>query len=753
MRKALKRNVSNNIGDLLKFGSIIGAASLLAMPAYAQADGEAPVVEDEVNRLGTITVEARKVEENLQDVPVSVTAFAGDFFANSGYNVFGDISRLTPNFDVQVDGVQGALFANLTIRGQTALNAQLNADQAVGIVLNGAPITRGTNLFSSMFDVEQIEVLKGPQGTLFGKNTTGGTVIVRTTAPQLGEYSGFAEAEVGNFNRLNMSALMNVPLSDIVALRIGGGFRSADGWADGFTRNAADFTDLTAIPTGAEFNDDNEKFIRGSLLIEPNDKLSIRLNADYLEVDEAGTAHRVLNDGIIFGGAFAIALATTADDFYGASHPRPDNPTLIADEFNLNGTVTYDFENFTLESITSFREQNSTSNTPFAASSDIINGQDADIFAQELRLSGQNDNLTWQTGLFYSTEEGSDLDDVGNSGQITDVQNDTLAGFAQGTFAVSDRLNVTAGIRYTEEDRSIAQVAHNNEGLVPEQSATFDGVSWTLGADYELTDGVLGYASVSRGFRSGAIDDESLDELIAPGATVTVNDILVDPEFVTNYEIGLKGDFLNNTLRWNNALWYSDYEDIQVQVFDAAAIDVNNVPILVLRNAATATLWGFESELTYLPTDNLSLGATIGYTNAEYDEFMDDGEDRSDEEIGGPEWQFSAFGRYEYDVSDNIRGGAQLNYSYRGEEELLAGNDVQFFADPSQANLESYSLVNGQLDFDIESWNTNIAIYGTNLLDEEYYSSGFALFVAGVDLAQRVHGAPRQYGVRVRKTF
>ena len=186
-------------------GTALGLAAF-AIPASAYAQIE------------EIVVEARKTEENLQDVPVSVSAYTGEFFQDSGFAEFADISEITPNFDVQEDGVQGALFSNLTIRGQSALNAQLNADQAVGIVINGAPITRGTNLFSNLFDVEQIEVLKGPQGTLFGKNTTGGTVIVRTIAPKLGEFSGYGEIDLGNHERRNFEAVVNIPFGEVTSI-------------------------------------------------------------------------------------------------------------------------------------------------------------------------------------------------------------------------------------------------------------------------------------------------------------------------------------------------------------------------------------------------------------------------------------------------------------------------------------------------------------------------------------------------------
>ena len=733
---------SSRLALLAGVAAVLGSYSL---PAYAQVD--------------EIVVTARKTEESLQDVPVSVTAFTGEFFRDSGLVEFSDISRLTPNFDVREDGVQGSLFSSPTIRGQTALNPQLNADQAVGITVNGAPITRGVNLFSNLFDVEQVEVLKGPQGTLFGKNTTGGAVIVTTTAPKIGEFEAYAEVDIGNFDRIDFEGVFNVPVGDDLAFRFGAATQSRDGFGFGVSRTGP--ADLVGFETGNDFADDDELFYRASALWEPTDDFSFRFNADYHEVDEQGSIQRVLNDDGIGG---VVALATLSDDFFAASDfPNLGvDPFVEAQEFNLNATIKYNFGNILFESITSYRDQEAASGTPFAAAATIVNGQESDIFAQEGRFSGRSlgDKLQWQTGVFYSTEEGTDLDDVAGSGQVTAAENNTIAIFGQGTYNITDRLSFTGGVRYTDETRRLAQIASNTEVTTPEFEASFDAFSWTANLDYEVFDDVLAYASISRGFRSGALDDDTIDQVVTD-PNIGVEDVIVDPEFVLNYEVGLKADLFANTLRWNTALFFSDYTDIQVQVFDQNVVDVNMVPINVLANAGEATIFGLESEVTFAPNEDITLGGTIGLTFADFDEFLDETspgvfDDRSDEAIGGPEVQLSAFGRYEKDLTQDIRAGLQINYQFRGDEELLTGADLDIFDDPSQGTLDSYSLVNGQLDFDIGGFGkgTNIAFYANNLLDNEFDSSGFATVILGfLDLAQRIPGSPRTYGVRVRQSF
>lgn len=728
-----------------------GAISIYSLPAYAQVD--------------EIVVSARKTTENLQDVPVSVSAFTGDFIQDSGAVELADVAALTPNFTIQEDGVSGSLFANIQIRGLTAVNTQLSSDQAVGILVNGAPVTRGTNILSNLFDVEQVEILKGPQGTLFGKNTTGGTVIIRTTTPKLGEFEGYVEAEFGNFDRTNFSGVANIPVGENFALRLGAASQKADGYAFGVMRDGilgGVFDDPTSEPTGNEFSDDDEIFYRASALYEPNDQLSIRLNADYHEVDENGAGTVVLNNGPlpIGPGVFLpIAVATLNDDFFAVSDQRPFDPRQEANETNLNATITYDFGGITFESVTSYRDQEAASDVPFAGFADVFFEQNSDIFAQEVRLSGNafDDRLKWQGGVFYATEEGNDLRDVADNGQESFAENDTLAVFAQGTFAVTDRFNLTAGIRQTEEDRGLAQIGQNLEPLVPLQEADFSGTSWTVAADYKLTEDILTYASVSRGFRSGSIDGNLLDLIVTDNQPL--EDLLIDPEFVTTYEIGYKADFFDNRVRWNTSGFFSDYTNIQLQGFDPDAVDAQGNAIIVIQNAGEAEIFGFESELTYVPSDNITIGGSVGYTDADLTEFDDvqpDGtiDDRSDDNLGGPEWTISAFGRYDHEFSEDLTAGIQLNYTYRSEEELEGEEDIAvLFEDPSQLFLEGYGLVHGQIDFDYEPAGVNVAFYGRNLLDNEHNTGGFALTAFSLDLAQRFRGSPREYGVRVRKSF
>lgn len=736
----------------------MGAMSVYCAPAYAQVD--------------EVVVTARKVEENLQDVPISVTALPGDALLDAGLTRFPQIAQVTPNFDIRSDEVRGEFAAVINIRGQNSTTSDLTIDQAVGINVNGAPVTRGTNIFGNLFDVEQVEILRGPQGTLFGKNTTGGTVIVTTKAPELGEFSGYGQITVGNFDQIDVEGVVNLPLGEIAALRLGAALTNRDGFGEGVRSDGS--------LSGVDLADDDEQFYRGSLLIEPNERLSIRINADYHEVDEHGAIVRALRT------AFPIAQAIDPENFFqgndfndGIVLPHSPEPSVTADETNINGTINIDLGFADLTSVTSFRDQDSETDLNFSPLGAIIIGQDSELFAQEIRLAGEINNLQWQAGVFYSDEEGSDRNNTVGRAQITDVENEAWSVFAQITYAITDRFNITAGGRYTDEDRGVelielgvlggsvadaigtfgtttlddgSVILNNGDDLTIINDANFDAFSWTVALDYELSEDVLAYGSISRGFRSGGIDGD--------GDLATE----VNPEFVTNYELGFKGDFFDNTVRFNTAVWYSDYSDIQIQSFslDEQVAGTVGVPVAVLNNAAEAELYGFEAELQWYPVSDFSLSVGAGFTNGDFQEFDEPrlaipGDpssvfifDRSEEPIGGPNWQFNATPRYSFDVKNNIRGNVQVTASFLDEQEL-AGPEVIAIVGLDQATVDSIFLVNGQIDFDIgEAFN--VAFWSTNIFDNEYFSTGFALEVFG-GLAQRNIGAPRQYGVRVKASF
>ncbi|WP_230206753.1 TonB-dependent receptor [Novosphingobium sp. Gsoil 351] len=566
---------------------------------------------------------------------------------------------------------------------------------------------------------------------MFGKNTTGGVVNVVTKGPDLDRFGGYAKFTYGSFERTEAELVANLPLvEDKIGVRVGTALTHRDGFGRGGAGLAL---------TGRELADDDEIFVRGSLLFRPGEALSVRVNADYHTVDESTSIFRSLRSAL---GGF-IALKSINPDIYVGNDFRADRPFVRSNEFNLNGTIEVDLGAATLSSITSYRTQDSLTLVQSAPSTAVLLGQQSDLYAQELRLAGiaVDGRLKWQVGAFYSDESGVDIDVLKGFSldTTTAASNKGWSVFTQDSFALTDTLTLTGGVRYTHEKRRVRSLVFTQAN-----KASFDGVSWLVGLDFKPNSDTLLYANVSRGFRSGAIDQDNI-------ATI------VQPEFVLNYEVGLKAELFDRRVRFNSAAFYSDYTDIQRTSFDPNS----PVPVTVLRNAAQATIWGFEGELNAVPVAGLTLGATVGYTNAKFDKFLDDNGqgvviDRSDDPIGGPRWQLSASGRYEFDISSVAKAGLQANYFWIGKA-ILAGPSVAAVLAPGEAILNSYGLLNAQIDLDIADLGgnlggLNIALFGTNILDKEYYAGGIALALFG-GVSNRIVGEPRQWGIRITKEF
>lgn len=710
--RSRSRAMLNSTGAI---SALIVATLLPASPAFAQN--------------AQIVVTARKVSENLQDVPISISSFDADALEDAGALELGDVSKLAPNFTALPAGAFGSATPNLTIRGQTAGSWTVNSDQAVGVYVNGAPIPRSPGIFNNLFDVERIEVLKGPQGTLYGKNTTGGAINVITKAPEFNDFSGYVKATIGSFERSDLEGVINIPLvDDKLAARVGAVRSYRAGYGEGAV-------------TGRDLADDNEFAVRGSILFSPSETVTFRLNGNYHNVDESGSINRSLVT--VLGGL--VSQESLNPDIYVGNEFGTVPQVQQFEEFDVNLNTTIDFGGATLESITSYREHDLLYEYRRIPLTGNIITQDAKLFAQELRLNGQafSDRLEWQVGAFYSTETGSDGDVLPQLGQtdIAESKNVGWAVFTQNTFAITDALNFTFGLRYTDEHREITDLDPTADPLVAPlfAEADFSGWSWLLGLDYKITPDVMIYASASKGFKSGGIDLKNLSTIL-------------EPEYVLNYEAGIKSELFDNIWRLNISGYYSDYTNIQRNTFDPTAV----VPTTVLRNIAAATIWGFELESVIAPTEGLTLSQSVGYTKPDYDEYVGfdpfgNTVDLSDTPFAGSRWQVSVSGRYEFDASETARVGMQANYFWISEDDQAT---PALMLTPAQSRLDAYGTVNAQVDVDFANIGVNLAVFGTNLTDKEYFNAAFITTLGPLGtVSDRITGNPRTWGVRLTKRF
>ena len=735
--------------------------------------------------LEEILVTARKRVESIQDVPVAVSTFSEQQIERQTIQEFTDFQAQMPGLYVRTEQHDPSI-ARVSIRGQQQADSLLTTDASVGVYVDGVSLPRQAGLNSNLFDLERIEVLKGPQGTLYGRNTTGGAVNVIARKPDYEGVHGYLTGSFGNENYTQFSGAINLPLSDTAAARLAVQKTDQDGWGQ-------------SRLTGQEYYDQDELFVRGSLMLDPSERVNILLQVDYLDIDEGGAIEKLLQpggnltNGLPFTGALSagtelLGPAASFEDQVNAGFAALQgfadgdlyNTDGDADKFaeaTLYGgglTISVDLtDNIEFKSVTGYRNWETSQlldldGTPFVLLHPVL-AVDADFFSQELQLSGSTDNLEWVFGGYYSLEEGVDgsqtlaVAAINPTRNITEgeVTNTSIAVFAQGTYSISDSLNLTAGVRWTEEEKELTNKNRLEDaasgtllacrvppGNIPldqcavDSSDKFSDPSWLLSLDYRISDQLMVYASNSRGFRGGG------QNLRADGADVAAAQPFA-PETATSYEVGIKGDFADSLLRLNAAAFFVDYEDIQQTIIvpGSAAGSV----VTVLTNAAEAEIKGFEVEAWLNPTENFSLFATAGFLDFEYKDFSSFAQDgvtlvdRSDEGTTLPDWQVSLSAQYNVPVGDNELG-FQLDYFWTDDYNTDPSSTL-----PDDVSQDAFGRWNARIDYRMPG-DLTISAWGKNLTDEEYITTTTD-FTGNLGWTISVVGAPRSFGITVNKKF
>lgn len=748
-------------------GSIRPAAD----PSASENSPAAAAVRQEDNRqLGDIVVTARRVSERLQDVPVAVTAVTGVEFRQKSFRELKDIGQTVPNVRFEnastaTDGI------NISIRGQSQADIILTTDSSVGLYLDNVSLPRLFGLRSSFVDTQRIEVLRGPQGTLYGRNTTGGAVSIFTNDP-VDTLGGSVKLGYGNYDEKEAQAVLNAPLAEGLSVRLAGDIETHDGYGKNSTgrgvlainskyiRGKVKYTsgDFTAVLMGdyTRFHDTGQSthFIltpgNAALGVPPGAPLTYEIAAELggLTPENIGRAVGILTDyqnGV--GEGFYDTGASTA---VGTIHRGYHSAANL--EYKLSPQVT-------ARSITGYngfkREETYDSDaTPFPTGfTDTKIHQH--FFSQELQLLGNMGRLSWVLGGYYSNEKGSNLTNNFYLPALTgglvgiqdgDVTNKSIAGFAQASYKLTDKWALTGGVRYTRETKGllvrnraiiggapVCQVPASLGSTPTDCSGDirnhFAKPSWLVSTDYKITPDIMVYGKVSRGFRGGG------QNLLG---TTAVTLAPFKPEQATEYELGAKTELFDRRLRLNLALWHDDYRDIQRSsvVFDAATGTTGTL----ITNAAAASLQGVEAEAALRATEALTLNASFGYFHAHYKTFVDQSGDRSGEDWPlTPNYTYSIGGHYVMPTSIGD-GSADLGWSWRSRVNLDPSGRI-----PGALIQKGYGLLNGRLALSIDSINSEISVYGRNILGKKYNASGLAIEALGFDAFNR--GYPRTYGV------
>jgi iron complex outermembrane receptor protein len=772
--------MKKSTGRRVRFWALGSAALLLtgsyAIEAYAQSAG-----------IEEIVVTARKREENLQDAPISISAFSAESLQRRSLDQVSEIGRFSPN--VQFNDSAPISGNNATsvvfIRGIGQNEFQLSADPGVGLYLDGVYIARAVGNLLDVLNVERIEVLRGPQGTLFGRNTIGGAVNVVSREPS-DTLGGTMELVTGRFSRAEGRITLDVPLTSELRSSFAVFYRNRNGYVKGVGPNAPNL------------GDDNKFAGRAALLWTPSDRLKVNLSADgsvarekssptvMIKANENAVAAQVWNglysgapqicanpanaarltDPRCYNNQWALAPFRSGGTFQSISRGFTDflgEPYRSASDLDIYGaSATIDYEvsdTLSLKSITAFRKvvgfwPRDSDHSP-ASVVQTKNTWNQEQFSQELQMLGTlfSDRVKWILGAYYGRDKGDHIDVVNvvdayfNSGQT--IRGRSPAVFGQATWNITDALSLTGGVRWTEDRKSflpdqfvvnagfLTGLVQNGTLLLPRTTKVIKDQAWTPMASlsYRWNPSLMTYASFSKGFKGGGFTQRVFPPLPAVPSFA--------PEFVKTYEIGFKADLLDNLVRVNGAAFHNKYTDLQITVNDPT---LGFAPII--RNAGRAEINGGELELQARPVDELRLDVGIGYTDAKYTQVGIPGFGTAvtpaSKLQNAPEWSFSAGISYDFALGNAGTLTPRLDWSYRSKVFNNAENTPEIVQ-------PGFHLLNATVTFSDEDnlWTVRTGI--KNLTNKKYIVSGYVDSFGGI--TEGNFGRPREWFFSVSRKF
>ena len=718
-----------------------------------------------------VVVTARRREESLQDVPLSITAFSGEELARIGALNITEVGQTTPNVTLEVSrGTNTTITA--FIRGVGQQDPVPGFEAGVGIYVDDVYLNRPQAAVLDIYDVERIEVLRGPQGTLYGRNTIGGA-IKYVTKRLSDEPEAKVKVAVGNYNQLDTVVTGSTPVGD--TLRIGGSVARLT--HDGFGDNL----NLPGIENYAK------DLLAGRFSVEwlPSETLFFRLTGDYLDDDSDPRQGHRLTVGNLTG-------APILDDVYD-TRAGLNNPTQEVQARGISLTAEWDISPaFTLKSITAYRDDETYTPIDFdslpAADLDVPAVYENDQFSQELQVLYEGDRLSGVAGAYYLDANAFTAFDVilGTTGDLLglpglnaftlgDVDTDTWSLFADFTYELSDVWALSVGGRYTSDERSSRVLRQTLIGgtssffggsAVPiattsdfEGSETFTEFTPRFSVSYAPSDTQNLYFTWSEGFKGGSFDPRgqtsSAPDLDGDG-DVDEQDIfefmLFQPETVSSYEVGVKSSWLDNTINTNIAVFFADYQDVQIP--GSVGIDSDNDGVVdtfigITSNAADADIFGVEFEGAAQLSDAFRVNWMLGYIDAEFNEFIDAlGNDVAEERVfqNTPEVTASATLVYERPMEVI---GRDANFSVRNT--LSYRDDTSQFEVPTpELDQDAYTLWDLSFVLEDPDGRWRLGLHGKNLTDEEYKVAGYFFPNLGLESSiTAFYGDPR----RVMGTF
>jgi len=691
------------------------------------------------NTLEEIVVTAEKREQDLQDASLSIDILSGDELRNTGRVTMEDILKDISNVSVGDTGGQGT---TINIRGVGSDFPPGFSGQSVLTNYDGATTGTMQSSIFGFFDIERVEVIKGPQGTIYGGNSTGGVVNVLSARPVLGETGGYASLEIGNYAKKKLEAAANLPIGDTLAARFSGTAVTQDAYLKDSAGQRKNQTGMAA---------------RAQLLWAPTDTASATLLASYSRVD--GSLHGSITKANYDAGIYDVARV----DFGGAGLPESIVNDSLREIAKVQLNVEAEIGPGILTVVPSHENTKELQRTVSAAP--VLDGEGAPVFDDfgnpltelvlaydgrtpnvdsdivEVRYSSTEDSeIAWIGGLYYSDlhQEGKPrtgpwlngmfMGPPPAEGTAPDYR-DTLskAAFAQVTIPIGDTMRAIVGGRFTKEEASYYNDTYPNPNGVYSE----DFFDWKAGLEMDLGDEVLSYATLATAHKPGGYDDQGSEQFLA--------------EESTSVELGLKSRWMDQRLQANGALFWFSYDNYQVVDFYFDG----DIPTFLFYNAPGAETLGAELDLTYLVGDNTTIGGSLAYLHGEYtEEYITHpdpfapGQDQNGQSIPhAPKWSYYL----NADHTFNLDGGTTLTprLSWRWVDEQYAGVQV------IPGNLTpAYNVLDFTLGYDTDSWS--LSFYVSNLTDEH------PVVAVGEPATPNINytlAPPRTYGFVVNAQF
>jgi iron complex outermembrane receptor protein len=706
-------------------------AGLCAAPARAQAPAA------DAGGIQEVTVTARRREESIRDVPIAVTSFSGARLESVGAEDLTFISQETPNVTLEASRATNSTLTAF-IRGVGQQDPVAGFEQGVGIYLDDVYLNRPQGAILDVYDVERIEVLRGPQGTLYGRNTIGGAVKYVTRRLDADESTLRARVSLGQYNQVDGVLSGSVPVSD--SFRIGGAVASFN--RDGFGEN---------LTTGDENYDKKVLALRATAEWQPTENLLVRLAGDYADDDSSPRqGYRLLPT---VSTAQRTLLSGRFDTLAGSTLTMPIKKNSVVAKGGQLYAEWSPSDAWTFKSITAYRED--TSDSPIDFDSTAARSFDAPVVytndqaSQEFQVLYTQDRLTVVGGAYYLDANAYNKFDVvfntATSLTVGDVDTETWALFGEATFDFSEQWSLTVGGRYTDDKRTSRIVRQtflgvnsplfgntaavnitptvlvNGVQVVPEFKGSRTDtdftpraiIAWKPNADLNL------YASYSEGFKGGGFD---------PRGNFANADVRAGflPETVDSYEIGAKAAFLDGRATVNTAVFFADYADVQIP----GSLVLPGPPVSfvgTVTNAGAAEMKGVELESAFQFTDSFSARLSVGYIDAEYTEFLLNGVDVSAQRDvqNTPDWTGNASLTYSLPLLSGQLGFTAAA-SYRGATQ-------QFELPIPLLDFGAYWLYDASVNWNSDDDRWQLGLHGRNLSDERYINSGYNFPGAATD--------------------